>query len=192
MELLTTSEESHREGGWRDRQRQVAKGFTVTAMHGGTAQHEGSRGRTAQSQRPAWAIPWGFCLKTNKKQGWECSLLVECLFSRLKTLGSILSPENRSWRKKRIKNLGFICRQRFWLVVRSVRSGWENIIQQLEKRETVGRHEYSEDDLGDVLVIWMSDGVNLNSSEQWKVLRVNLLGLLSGKCLRWGVGGWDQ
>ena len=80
--------------------------------------------------------------------------------------------------------MGFICRQRFWWVVRSGRSGWENIIQQLEKRETVGRHEYSEDDLGDVLVIWMSDGVNLNSSEQWKVLRVNLLGLLSGKCLR--------
>lgn len=55
MELLTTSEESHREGGWRDRQRQVAKGFTVTvtARHGGTVQHEGSRGRTAQSQRPA-------------------------------------------------------------------------------------------------------------------------------------------
>lgn len=69
------------------------------------------------------------------------------------------------------------------MVVRSVRSGWENIIHQLEKRETVGGHESSEDDLGGVLVIWMSDGVNLNSSEQWKVLRVNLLGLLSGKCL---------
>lgn len=64
------------------------------------------------------------------------------------------------------------------MVVRSVRSGWENIIQQLEKRLQVGGHEYFEDDLGDVLVIWMSDDVNLNSSEQWKVLRVNPAGLL--------------
>lgn len=37
-----------------------------------------------------------FVSKQTKKQGWECSLLVECLFSRLKTLGSILSPEKRS------------------------------------------------------------------------------------------------
>lgn len=36
MELLTTSEESHREGGWRDRQRQVAKGFTKLRLQPGT------------------------------------------------------------------------------------------------------------------------------------------------------------
>lgn len=35
MELLTTSEESHREGGWRDRQRQVAKGFTKLQLQPG-------------------------------------------------------------------------------------------------------------------------------------------------------------